>query len=155
MCNEQDDFCDGNSSEELCKHCLDHCCEECFNQLKTDMEYERNKCNDCYYEDFFNLPKNLYKSEPQCFTFSYKDIKEYEEDCRMKKIIEDTCEKRKQEKIKQKYDRRWRKALSKLSREREIILELEEVSKKSMLGLEGLQNQIEKTNLEIKIGKLI
>ena len=26
-CNDEDDFCDGNSSENLCKHCLDHCCE--------------------------------------------------------------------------------------------------------------------------------
>jgi|TARA_B100001971_G_scaffold13522_1_gene10738 hypothetical protein len=47
-CNEKDDFCDGNSSEELCKHCLDHCCEDCFKELETKEEYEHSVCNECY-----------------------------------------------------------------------------------------------------------
>ncbi len=94
MCDEQDDFCDGNSSENLCKNCLDHCCEECFYQLETEQEYEHNLCNECY-------TNNLYKKEPEYFTFNNWEIEEYEEDCMYKKIIEDACKKRKQEKLQQ------------------------------------------------------
>ena len=113
MCNEQDDFCDGNSSEELCKHCLDHCCEECFLQLETDEEYEHHLCNDCYRNDFFNLPKHLYKKEPEYFTFSYIEIAEYEEECRLQKIVKDACEKRKQEKAKQKWEMKLNESINK------------------------------------------
>lgn len=47
-CSQKDDFCDGNSSENLCKHCLDHCCENCFKEFETEKEYEHSVCNDCY-----------------------------------------------------------------------------------------------------------
>jgi len=70
-CGEQDDFCDGNSSEELCKHCLDHCCEQCFTELETEIEEEHQTCEDCYEPPY-------YKRQPQYFTFSLEDIEEYE-----------------------------------------------------------------------------
>lgn len=46
-CGEQDDFCDGNSLEELCKHCLDHCCENCYKELETEKEEEKRVCVEC------------------------------------------------------------------------------------------------------------
>ena len=47
-CGEEENFIDGNEEEELCKHCLDHCCEECFNELETEEEHEHCLCKDCY-----------------------------------------------------------------------------------------------------------
>ena len=211
ICNEKDDFCDGNASEELCKHCLDHCCEECFLQLETDAEYEHNVCSLCYTKNFWDLPSGLYPNEPEVFTFSDQDIAAYEEECRSKKIVEDACEKKKQqkaEKKRNKWNDRWQKALSKFSftrkkgnddlaqemdelngcntlcelfeiegdvtegkiieainneevLEREvsseeciILAQIEDISHQSQLGLEGLQNQIQKVELEIKLQKL-
>jgi len=46
-CGDIDDFCDGNESEKLCKHCLDHCCEECFNELESPEEESKHICKEC------------------------------------------------------------------------------------------------------------
>lgn len=46
-CGEEEDFCDGNPSEELCKHCLLHSCENCYKELETEKEYEKTICVEC------------------------------------------------------------------------------------------------------------
>jgi transcription elongation factor GreA-like protein len=50
-CGEIDDFCDGNESEKLCKHCLDHCCEECFKELESPHEEWKRICKECDEDD--------------------------------------------------------------------------------------------------------
>ena len=86
-CNEQDNFCDGNADEELCKHCLDHSCEECFKTLESDLEYDTHLCEDCY-------------EGPQHFTFFDWEIKEYEEEQEQVRNLQIACEKLKKEKAK-------------------------------------------------------
>ena len=105
MCNEQDNFCDGNSSEELCKHCLNHSCEQCFQQLETDQEYSRHTCNNCYQVDFFKLPSNLYDScklEPRYFTFCDEDIEDYEFECEHERRLAMTAQRKMEIKAEQK-----------------------------------------------------
>ena len=72
LCGEEDTFTDGNDTEELCKHCLDHCCEECFGALLTEEDYENHLCKIC-------VP-----SSPQYFTFYDWEIEEYEIECKLK-----------------------------------------------------------------------
>lgn len=92
-CGEQEDFVDGNEGEELCKHCLDHCCENCFSELETEKDYERHMCYKCYEEDFFQYMEfspieKIKKSSPKCFTFSDEDIEQYEKEY----CLEHCCE---------------------------------------------------------------
>ena len=90
MCNEQDNFRNGNSLHELCEYCVKHCCVQCFEQLKTDNDYKRHLCYRCYEADFFNLSKELYgeyKPEPKYFTFSHDDIADYEFECNHQKML--------------------------------------------------------------------
>jgi hypothetical protein len=47
VCNSHDDFVDGNQDEKICKHCLDHSCEECFQLLQTEKDYQLSLCSDC------------------------------------------------------------------------------------------------------------
>ena len=77
MCNEQDNFCDGNSSEQLCKN--------------------------CYAVDFFKLPSNLYESykpEPEYFTFCDEDIEDYNFECEHHRTLVMMSQRKKEIKVK-------------------------------------------------------
>ena len=69
VCGEEETFTDGNEAEELCKHCLDHCCEECFGPLLEEAEYENHLCESCY---------GLHNNVPEHFTFHSWEIEEFE-----------------------------------------------------------------------------
>lgn len=80
-CGKQDDFVDGNESEELCKACLDHCCEQCFKQLETKDDYERHMCYFCFAEEFFTYDYGDYSptpTGPQYFTFTDEEVAVFE-----------------------------------------------------------------------------
>lgn len=68
-CGEEETFIDGNEGEELCKHCLDHCCERCFGELHSEEEYEHYVCDDCYESD--NVMEEKIKDFEKDFQKSY------------------------------------------------------------------------------------
>lgn len=77
-CEEEDNFIEGNEEQEICKNCLDHCCESCFKELETEEEYETHNCSECYPLTIsITINHQQKKKEPRYFTFTNREIYNY------------------------------------------------------------------------------
>ena len=77
ICGDIDDFCDGNESEKICKHCLDHCCEECFTELESPEEESKHICKDC---DEDSEGKNVFENLMKIVKETEKKVKKISDD---------------------------------------------------------------------------